>query len=97
MESVDTSKKTASGIVYTGHSWLYDMLIGTDGVNNPTITVYDGIDNSGVEKIPTNAYDASALGINGVVYNAKRKCAKGIYVEITCVGTVEVVVGYKGL
>ena len=97
MESVDTQKFSASGAAANGPAWLYDMILGTDGVNDPTITVYDGIDNAGVEKIPTTQYDASALGLNGVIFHAKRKCQTGIYVEITCGGTVEVVVGFNKL
>ena len=97
MESVETTKCTSSEAVHTGPCWLYDMLIGTDGVNDPTITVYDGTDTSGEEKIPTNTYDAALLGLNGVIFHAKRKCSKGIYVEISCAGAVEVVIGRRGL
>jgi hypothetical protein len=94
MESVNlSSKKTATGIVLTGQGVFRGMLLGTDGVNDPVVTIYDGLDNSGTEIIPTATYDASALGLNGVIGKGVY-CETGIYVEITCAGTVEVVVEY---
>ena len=98
MDILQTKKMTASGIAFTGPCALASMLIGTDGANDPTVTIYDGIDNTGTEKVPTSTYDASALGLNGfmggrVAYD----CVKGIYVEITTGGTVEVIVGFKPL
>jgi len=96
MESVETVEVTVSGIAHTGPCWMYDVLLGTDGVNDPTIAVYDGLDTSGEKKIPTNTYDAALLGLNGVIFNAKRRCSKGIYVEISCAGAVEVIIGRRG-
>ena len=95
MDSMKTTKRTTSGTVKSGESFLGDMVLGTDGVNDPVVTVYDGTDNTGTELIPTATYDSSALGLNGVVFQYARHCEVGIYVEITCGGTVEVVVGWR--
>jgi len=98
MQLLQHKKLSASGVAYTGGCALASMFIGMDGVNDPEITVYDGIDATGSEVVPTATYDASALGLNGfhgglLGYD----CKAGIYVEITCAGTVEVVVGYKSI
>ena len=94
-EIVKPKKLGASGIIYTGKSFLATLLIGMDEINDPVVTVYDGIDNTGEELIPTNKYDADAFGINGVVLTYMVECWTGIYVEITCQGTVEVVIHYQ--
>jgi len=86
-------KKTSSAVVYTGACVFNGFLIGTDGVNDPTITFYDNTAASGEEIIPTCVYDASALGLNGVT-GINQYCSTGIYLEITCSGTVEVVPQY---
>lgn len=91
-----TKKLTASGMAYTGKSALTDVLIGTDGLNDPTVSVFDGTDSSGEEKMPTNTYDASKLGLNGVVWQNPRLMETGIYVLIAlAAGDVEVVTGYR--
>jgi len=91
MEEARATKKTSSASVTTKGANIYGMLLGTDGVNDPAITVYDGIDNTGVEIIPTTTYDASALGLNGFMGPFKIRAHSGIYIEITCAGTVEVI------
>ena len=87
-------KKTASAKVTDGPAILCGMLIGTDGANNPTITVHDSTDNSGTEVVPTAEYDASVIGLNGFVPGYGKSCKNGIYVAITCAGTVEVTIDY---
>ena len=94
MIDLSLSKKvTASGLVIAGQAILKGFLIGTDGVNDPTITVFDNTSNSGEEIVPSTAYDASSLGVNGAV-GLNDYCEKGIYVEISCAGAVEVSVKY---
>ncbi len=93
--STVTSKKTASGIVYTGECYLCGMHIGTDATNDPTITIYDGTDNTGTEIVPTAAYEADYKGLNGFETSYPILCSTGIYVEITCAGTVTVITKYR--
>jgi len=91
--STSPVKKTASALIYTGPAILHGFLIGTDGINDPTITIYDYLSAGGEEVVPTTTYDASQLGINGAT-GINQLCAIGIYLEISCAGTVEVNVQY---
>lgn len=92
--SVKPTTKTASGVVYAYPCIFHGFLIGTDGVNDPTITFYDHASAaSGQEIVPTATYDASALGLNGVT-GMYQYYANGIYLSITCAGTVEVTPQY---
>ena len=87
---------TSSTLIKSGYSKLTAVLIGTDGSNDPVITVYDDLSNTaGTEAVPTVTYDASALGLNGVAFNQSIECQVGIYVEITNLGTGEVLVYYN--
>lgn len=100
--TADSFELTASGRVCSHGSTvavtkvvLTSILIGMDKTNDPLITVYHGVDNTGQEIVPTNTYDASQLGINGLILYYAKKCPLGIYVEITLgAGDVEVVVDY---
>ena len=82
---------TASGLIYSGPCILHGYLVGTDGTNDPEVTIYDNTAASGNEAIPTCTYDASLLGMNGAT-GMKVLCKNGLYVEITCAGAVEVTV-----
>jgi hypothetical protein len=95
MNACRTTKLSASGIAYTGRVLLCHIFVGTDGANDPELTVYDGITTAGTEIVPTATYDASALGLNGFTLTVPIDCKTGIYVEITCGGTVEIIIGYE--
>ena len=63
------------------------MKLGLDNANDPQVTVYDSIDGTGTptELIPTNPFDASAMGLNGI--SQDDSYAKlGIWVVIEAVG-----------
>jgi len=89
--SKEPTKFTASGIVHTGQCIFQGFLLGTDGVNDPVITIYNGLSNTGTEIVPTCTYDASAYGLNGCT-GIHQYCDVGLYIEITCAGAVEVVI-----
>ena len=87
---------TASTLIFTGHGFLGSLLIGTDGTNDPVVTVYDALTNtSGTEVVPTTTYNASALGLNGLETSYLKECGIGCYVEISNLGSGEVVIGYR--
>lgn len=91
-------KLTASGIISNGACVVHGFLIGADGTNDPTITLYDNTSATGNEVVPTNTYDASLLGINGVIFGEPGiRCETGLYCEITVGGggAVEVTVYYR--
>ena len=91
----DTVKKTATGIVVAEPCVFGGFLLGTEGVNDPTITIYDNASAaSGEELVPTNEYDASLLGLNGAV-GFRVHAKNGIYIEIDAGGgNCEVTVMY---
>ena len=92
--SAPAAKKTSSGVVYAGPCIFHGFLVGTDGIDDPVITIYDHASKAeGQEVVPTTTYDASMLGLNGAT-GINQLCAIGIYLEITCSGTVEVNVQY---
>lgn len=93
----DNTVYSSSQIVCSGPCLFWGILIGTDGVNNPTVTVYDNTTNSGDEVAPTCEYDATLKGVNGFVLpdSEARYCENGLYIEITCAGTVEVSVLWR--
>lgn len=86
---------SSSQSITTDRAVLAGMQLGTDSLNDPTITVYDGADNSGNEIVPTTTYDASALGLNGFVASYDKKAYNGIYVEISGAGAVEVSIDWR--
>ena len=88
-------KKTVSGLIITGESHFYGFTLGTDGVNDPTVTLYDNTAASGNEIVPTTTYDASALGLSGMLLGHAVYCRNGIYVELSAVGTKEIVIYYR--
>ena len=91
-----TKELAASGMAYTGECVLLDVLLGMDAANDPAVSIFDGTSSSGTEVLPTNTYDASKLGLNGVIWSFARKMDTGIYVLISlAAGDVEVVVGYR--
>lgn len=93
-----TTKLTATGLAVKGPCNLCGMLVGgTDGVNDPTVTIYNNTEASGVEVMPTCDFDAATDGLNGFMPGFMIHCNLGIYVEITCLGTVEVVIYYNYL
>jgi len=82
--------------IATGAAYLKGILIGeTDGLNDPTITIYNGTANTDHEVVPTTTYDASALGLNGFMPAFDIPCKGGIFYEITCGGACEVVIYYS--
>ena len=93
------SKKVASGVVCANPCIFHGYLVGTDGVNDVTVTLFDKASAaSGEEIVPTATYDASAGGINGAT-GMNVRCVNGIYLELSVAGAgaAEVVVQYAPL
>ena len=85
-----SSSLTESGTVLSETGILNGLIVKPDGINDPVINVFDNIAASGINLIPSDTvFDGSSklavLSFNpGVIFDI------GLYVEITCVGTVEV-------
>ena len=91
------STVSTSQIITSNSAVLMGMQLGTDSLNNPTVTVYDGTDNSGNEIVPTATYKATDLGLNGLAIPYDKDAPNGIYVEISVAGggSVEVTIDYR--
>ena len=87
----------ANTLIYTGKGFLFSLLIGTDGVNDPVVSVYDYTDATlpATRIVPSNTYDASVLGLNGVVFKYAKEFNTGLYVKIADIGTGEVIVDWR--
>jgi hypothetical protein len=82
-------KITASASIKTGYTKLVGFLLATNGSDDPIVTVFDDASNTaGTEVVPTNTYDASALGLNGAWFGHEGaiECQVGVYVEVTNLG-----------
>ena len=92
-----TSRITESSLIYTGTGFLFSILVGADNVNDPVVAVYDDTDgNTAANRIiPSVTYDASVLGLNGVVLEFPKKFTTGLYVVVTNIGSGEVIVDYR--
>ncbi len=89
---------SSDGQVVNSPCWWTGSVLRTDGTNDATITVFDNASAaSGAELIPSNTYDASALGLNGAMLTKPVIAKNGVYIEITCAGSCEVVPLFKKL
>lgn len=86
-----------STLIHTGKGVLMSMLIGTDGVNDPVVAVHDDVDGDTAanEIVPSATYDASALGINGIVLKYSKNFTTGLYIKIANIGSGSVVVDWR--
>lgn len=89
---------TTSGAVSANPCFIYAILIGTDGSNDPVVALYNDTDaNTAANRVfPSNTYDASALGVNGAVFGDNPiYCATACYCSISNIGTGEVIILYR--
>jgi len=79
-----TFSSTSGQVISAIPCFFVGFLLGLDGTNDPTITIYDNASaGSGKEIVPGNTYDASALGLNGVVLPFPKFCQNGVYADVT--------------
>lgn len=85
--TLKAKKMSASGVVCAEECFYGGFVLGTDGVNNPTITIYDNAAAaSGTELTPTAEYDATLLGLNGHEKGKVTIANNGIYFEMNAGG-----------
>jgi len=88
--------KTADALIDTGQGVITGMMVVTDGTNDVTVDIYNNTSATGTKLIPTwtvttstsNRYATISFGENGEDYST------GLYVDITCLGTVSYMVYY---
>ena len=89
------STVSASSLIIEGMGKFGGMVLGVDGVNNPTVTVYDNNEASFGNGmiVPTQEFDATELRLNGLLFGDKWiNFKKGLYVVISCAGVVRVTI-----
>jgi hypothetical protein len=90
--------QTASAAVRTSAGIFHGILFVTDGTNAVTVNVYDNASAaSGTKLIPTDTIITTSATnrLTGISIDPPVRYDKGIYVEITCSGTVAYMVYYK--
>ena len=78
-----------SGLIYSGGCWFVNFKLGMDNANDPLVTIYDTIvapvPGTDTELVPSQSYDASAQGINGVE-DDNSYAQRGIWLVVTAIG-----------
>ena len=84
---------TTTATVHSAACFLGRILIGTDGVSDPVVAVYNDTKATDETKrvIPSVTYDASALGLNGVVLEFAEYLSNGLHITIANIGSGEVI------
>ena len=83
--------------IHTGKGFLFSLIIGTDDTNDPVIAVYDDVGGATAANqiIPSTEFDASALGLNGVVLQFAKNFDTGLYISIANIGSGSVIVDWR--
>jgi len=98
MKNVTPKLFTASGIVTAKDAALCGLQVGVDGINDVTLTVYHGTSAAqGNELVPTMILDGTKKILHGGVWGYEKDSPGGMYIEINCAGSCEVIldVGWK--
>lgn len=93
MQVVRAIRFTATGVLYAGPCTLCGFLVSTDGVNDPTITLYNAqAATANTEVVPTTTFEAPTYGLNGFMPGEMQiDCPDGLYVEVANLGTGEAI------
>lgn len=95
LDFVEYSTKTASGLVTTGSGMYHGIKVNTDGTNAATIVIYDNTAASGTAIDPSTVYvTSSTIRAQASGSSPPRRYYNGLYISITCSGTVSVTVEY---
>ena len=92
---VTTYTTTGEKQVETSPVNLLGLLVRTDGLNDPTVGVYDGTAASNTVRIPLTEYEADVKSLNGVMLTFRLPCPNGLLVVITGDGARTVSVYYS--
>jgi len=92
MNNLKVLGKTESALVVTGGGFLRGLVVHTDGTNAVTLDVYDNTSAAVPKLISTMTIPTSATNRTTTISFDERVCgfSNGIYLAITCTGTVTV-------
>ena len=88
-----TAEQTADAAAVTGAGHFGGIIIATDGSNDVTVDIYDNTAASGNNIIPTVVCKGSSR-IHAIGIDPPTPFFTGVYVDITCAGTLSYIVYY---
>jgi len=86
---------TSSALVLTGSGQFHGFALKADGTNDVTVNVFDSLTATGRKIIPTDSVFDGTVKLNAWSDNPAIRLDTGIYIEITCAGTCEIVPRYS--
>lgn len=88
---------TADAQVISVPGYFYGISITTDGSNTGTVTIYDNASGASGKKLVQDLVVPSSSTNRGMAFDADPPIAveKGIYVDITCAGTLKYTVYFR--
>jgi len=92
-----SAEKDADAAITSGYGWFHGIIVATDGTNAVTVDIYDSASATGRKLIPTTVITTSANDrVQAIGYGEEDVYYRlGIYVDITCAGTVGYMVVYN--
>jgi len=88
--------KTASACILESKGLFYGILLTTDATNAVTLDIYDSTTASGTKIIPTSTITTnSADRLRSLSFALPLHVSNGIYVNVTCSGTVTYMVYFE--
>jgi len=93
---LQSTEKTADAAIDTGAGYFYGMILATDGTNAVTVDIYDNTSASGTVLVPTFVITTSATDrVRSLSFDPPVAYNNGVYVDITCAGTMSFVGYYR--
>lgn len=96
-ECMPSDEQSASAAILAADGWFHGITVITDGANAVTVDIYDNASAaSGTKLIPTATITTSATDRIQTINPPKPiRVKNGIYVNVTCSGTVGYMVYYE--
>ena len=93
-----STEKTADALIDTGKGTFHGILVTTDGTNAVTVEIYDGlVAAGGTQLIATWEITTSSTNRGASLsMDPPVKYDTGLFIDITCSGTVQYMVYYEG-
>lgn len=90
--SLSSGKKTADAVIYDGRGILTGVVVGTDGTNDVTLTIYDdntaATSNTILFEVVVGGADNHAVFDLGSI---RPRCVNGLYADVTGTGASYIV------
>lgn len=92
-----TDQQTADAQILVDPGYFYGISITTDGSNTATFVIYDSASGASGKKVVQDLVVPSSSTNRGMAFEADPPVAieKGLYVDVTCAGTVKYTIYYR--